>query len=92
MTYRGRKAGKAETKGIVTKYLPATIKRGARIKERAEGAKSMIIGYDHGSITPHADAALALARKLGWTGTLVSGELPDGREVFCCLDSTQHKI
>jgi uncharacterized protein YjhX (UPF0386 family) len=80
-------------KAIITKYVRATGGRVARIRASAEGVKSITCIYNYGSDTPHADAALALARKLGWTGTLVSGELPDGREVFCfLLDSEQHKI
>lgn len=80
-------------KAIETKYLPCTNSRGSRIKAYAEGGASLTVSYDHGAHNPHADAAVALARKMGWTGTLVSGGKADGKgEVFCFLDSEQFAI
>jgi len=80
-------------KAIETKYLPCTNTKGSRIKAYAEGGNSITIGYPHESSHAHADAALALARKMGWKGTLVSGGKADGRgEVFCFLDSDKFVI
>ncbi|WP_059491413.1 hypothetical protein [Burkholderia ubonensis] len=68
---------------IVTKYLGPTDTRGARIKASCD-AGSVAIPFDHalGQEERHAAAAMALARKLGWTrdaghlGRWVVGSLP----------------
>jgi hypothetical protein len=80
-------------KAIETKYLPCNNTKGPRIKAYAEGDNSITISYPHESRNPHADAALALARKMGWKGTLVSGGKADWRgRVFCFLDSDKFTI
>ena len=82
-------------KAIETKYLPATNTRGSRIKAYAEGVKSFTIPYPHelSGTACHAAAALALARRMGWKGTLVSGGKADqSGEVFCFLESEQFPI
>ena len=82
-------------KAIETKYIPATNTRGSRIRAYAEGVKSLSISYPYelsGSAV-HAAAALALARRMSWTGTLVAGGKADQKgEVFCFLDSDQYTI
>lgn len=53
---------------IVTKYLPATNTKGARIKASCE-AGSVTISYPHEAqrgVEAHATAMRALAAKLGW--------------------------
>lgn len=66
-------------KAIRTKYLGPTNFRGSRIVATAEGGHRLVIPYDYGANDHgHSEAALALARKLGWTGVLVPGGLPDG--------------
>jgi hypothetical protein len=82
-------------KAIETRYIPATNTRGSRIKAYAEGVKPLTIPYPYelSGTAVHAEAALALARRMGWTGTLVSGGKADQTgEVFCFLDSEQFKI
>ena len=82
-------------KAIVTKYIGPSNTRGSRIKARAEGVKPLTIPYPHelSGTAVHAAAALALCRRMGWAGTLVSGGMPDlSGEVFCFLDSEQFDI
>ena len=64
-------------KAILTKYLGPTNHRGARVKAYAEGVKPLTIGY-HNDANPFQAAALALARREGWTGELIEGGTPDG--------------
>ena len=82
-------------KAIETKYLPCTNTRGSCIKAWAAGVKSLSIPYPHelrGSAV-HAAAAVALCRRMGWTGALVSGGKADqSGEVFCFTDSEQFPI
>lgn len=82
-------------KAIQTKYMPATNTRGSRIKAIAEGVKPLSIPYPHelsGSAV-HAAAAVALCRRMGWKGTLVSGGMPDqSGEVFCFMDSEKFEV
>ena len=56
---------------ITTKYLPATNTRGSRIKATAGQGQSITVGYDHGAPCAHRVAAIALIKKLDWTGDLV---------------------
>ncbi len=60
-------------KAIETKYIPASNTRGSRIKAYAEGVKPLTISYPHEARNAHAVAAVALCKRMGWTGTLVSG-------------------
>jgi len=65
---------------IITKYLSATHYKGARIKATTGNGKfSVTISYPYeDSRNAHAHAALALARKLGWQGTLIEGGTSTG--------------
>lgn len=65
---------------IITKYLSATNTKGGRIKATTGNGKfSVTIPYpDEDSRNAHALAALALARKLGWQGTLIEGGTSTG--------------
>lgn len=66
---------------IQTKYLGPTNNRGARIKAWTETGHSVTVSYPHEKrqgAEAHSVAALALARKLGWHGTLVSGATDHG--------------
>ena len=77
---------------IWTKYLPATNTRGARVQARAEGVASLTISY-WADDNAHVAAALALARREGWTGTLIEGGRPDGKgDVFVFSDGPAHSI
>lgn len=64
---------------IITRYLPPTNTRGARIKATA-AAGSISIPYPHEFYVEdaHRAAAIALREKLGWTGELTTGCLPSG--------------
>lgn len=68
---------------IVTKYLGPTNARGSRIKACCEAA-SATVAWDHGLGAPdnHAAACKALVTKLGWPGTWLGGQLPDGTYAY----------
>lgn len=79
-------------KAITTKYLPATATRGARIKAEAHGVKPLTISY-WSDDNAHAAAALALARREGWSGELIEGGRPDGRgDVFVFAAGKWHGV
>ncbi len=67
---------------ISTKYIPATDRRGSRIKATAY-RKSITIPYDdtQGENQAHHNAFQALAEKLGWldVGTWYVGGCPTGK-------------
>jgi hypothetical protein len=76
--------------GIVTKYLCPTNTKGGRIKATTGNGKfSVTIDYPHEASYPHAEAAVALCRKLGWTGTLIEGGTVEG-SVFVFADSKSY--
>lgn len=84
---------------IMTKYLPATDTKPARIKASCS-AGSVTIPYDDGkdSACSHEAAAKALCEKLGWVPSiknhhtpLSSGQLPDGRWVHTFIPEEYHK-
>jgi hypothetical protein len=74
---------------IRTKYLGPTNTRGARIKATANG-RSITRPLDHATsgAERHAIVARALARKLGWSGTLIAGSVADGY-VFVFADGAR---
>lgn len=74
-------------KAIIVKYLPATNTLPARYRASAEGVKPYLASVNLASHSP-AYAVVALCLRMGWTGTLVSGGLPNGDEVFCFTDSS----
>ena len=81
---------------IVTKYIGPSNVRGARIKATAD-AGSVIVPkkYELNTEDAHAYAALALARKFGWKGTLIMGGMPDKTGygyVFVFAEGKRHSI
>lgn len=74
---------------IITKYLGPTNTKGGRIKATTgNGKHSVTIPYPYeDSRNAHALAALALARKLGWQGTLIEGGTSTG-SVFVHIPAT----
>ena len=76
-------------KAIRVQYLPATETKPARYKATAEGVKPLIMSA---SGTRRDTPAIALCERQGWSGTLVSGGLPDGSEVFCFMDSDKVEV
>ena len=65
---------------IATKFIGPSNTRGSRIKATSAGGQTLTIPYCHASgHGSHSKAALQLARKLGWTGTLVEGCTKEGR-------------
>ena len=62
------------SQGIETKYFGPSNTKGSRIKASA-WAGSVTVGYDYALDTEdnHANAAMALAQKLGWGGDYVCG-------------------
>ncbi len=61
---------------IVTKYLPPTEHRGARIKVSAQ-CGSKIYAWDYVDYS-HAAAAKRFAVEKGWRGRWIGGGMPDG--------------
>jgi hypothetical protein len=75
---------------IVTKYLPCTNSRGARIKAWCERG-SITVSFDHAAHDPHLVAVQALREKFAkedtaagrgdrsqWAAPLIEGGLPSG--------------
>jgi hypothetical protein len=65
---------------IITKYLPPTYTKGARIKASAN-KNSITISYDYAKSgdDPHVEAALALCKKMGWADhELIAGGTDTG--------------
>lgn len=82
-------------KAILTRYVGPSNVRGSRIIATAEGGDRphrLTVPYDHSSSDPHADAAVALCRKLGWTGELIGGGLPNGDNCYVFAESDRHTI
>lgn len=79
-------------RAIQTRYLGPTLTKPSRIRAWSE-KDSVTINFDNTirSEEAHAKAAISLARKMGWEGTLVSGGIDRGC-VFCFTNSTQYKI
>ena len=74
---------------IQTRYMGPTDTRGSRIKATSADGDSLTIGYPHEAregADAHSRAALALARKLEWTGNLAAGALRDGYAFVFCAD------
>lgn len=63
---------------ITTKFHGPTNYKGARVSARCESSR-ITIGWDHAlnGDANHAAAAKALCVKMGWTGDMVAGWLPD---------------
>lgn len=75
-------------KSIITKYVPPTNTKGARIIAKAEGVPSVTVGYhdNDGNENPHAIAAKKLKDKMGWSGKMVGGTLPNGSMAWVFAD------
>ncbi len=64
---------------ITTKFIGPTNSRGARIKATSGGGHTLTVPYTYeDGHRSHAQAALQLARKLGWEGTLIEGGTKEG--------------
>ena len=69
---------------IVTTYHGATDYHGSRIVARCDSGR-LTIPYPHEASSgedAHRVAAEALRDRLGWSGHMVAGCLPDGRYAF----------
>lgn len=66
---------------ITTKYLGPTDTKGSRIVASANGHR-LVVGFNHASSNAHAEAAVALVRKMGWewgATALIEGYTDTGR-------------
>jgi hypothetical protein len=70
----------ATMQSIVTKYLGPTTHRGSRIRATGTGGATLTLPFNHvySDGRNHAETALELCRRLGWTGELVQGCTRDG--------------
>ena len=80
-------------KAIECKYYGPTNTRGSKIVASDSDGNKIAIPYPHelSGTDVYARAAIALCRKMGWKGTLVSGGLKKS-EVFCFVDSDKYDI
>lgn len=75
---------------IFTKYLGPTDRKGSRVKawtipgERGK-SRSVTLGWDDaiGASENHEAAAVALARKLEWSGEMIAADSGDTGWIFC---------
>lgn len=77
---------------ITTKYLPATNTKGSRIKATCSSGLSITIETPNNKseVQSHLYAAVKLAEKLQWTGTLIQGAIEGGyAHVFSCGESAE---
>ena len=70
---------------IQTKYIGPTDTKPSRIVATTANGQRVTVSYDNASRNPHRDAALALCKKVGWTGTLAEGGTKEG-SVFVFVD------
>lgn len=79
-------------KAICTRFIPATDTDAAKVRASAHGVRSVTISH-WSADDSHLEAALALARKYEWRGTLVRGGSPDGRgDCFVFLDGNEVEV
>jgi hypothetical protein len=78
---------------IVTRFAGPTNTRGSRVVASAQAGR-MTVGWDHAlnSDQNHAEAARAFARKLGWTGTMHGGAMPNGRGYAFVFEADGSKV
>ena len=77
---------------ITTKFIGPSNTRGARVRATTASGKSHTVPYDHETGNKSHDvAALGLARKLGWSGSLIEGDTRVGK-VFVFSDGDVHQI
>jgi len=81
---RAELLGEFAMKAVMTRFIPASNVRGARIKASAEGVKSLTISYPHemNAEQGHRLAAEKLATRQGWKGDFCGGMLPGGDWAF----------
>ncbi len=65
---------------ITTKYIGPTNHRGARIRAVTASGQALTLPINHSYSDGrcHAEAALELCKRLGWSGELVSGSTSRG--------------
>ncbi len=80
-------------KAIITKYLGPTNYRGSRIKATDTDRNTITISYDAAlrHDDAYAAAAIALCKKMGWTGSLIGGGTKTGM-VFVFEHSDRYPI
>jgi hypothetical protein len=67
-------------KAISTKYIGPGNVRGSRFKATDGDGNSITVSYNYAlnADKNHMMAAVALAEKMGWTGTLIQGSTKEG--------------
>jgi hypothetical protein len=85
-------------KAIETVYLGPGNVKGARIKARDCDANSVTIDYPHelggmgNTEACHAQAAIALCKKMGWRGPLIGGASVGSGYVFVFADGDWYDV
>lgn len=82
-------------KAITTRYRGPTDSSGSCFLAKTEGQRALRVPYNHalGIEENHEAAAVALCQKLNWSGSLVTGCLPDGKtRVHVFIGGTPTKI
>ncbi len=76
---------------ITTKYLGPTNHKGARIRATTASGQALTLEVNHSYSDGrcHAEAALALCKRLGWSGELISGGTRAGF-VFVFTNGDRH--
>lgn len=78
-------------KAILTKYIPATEKRGSRIKAYDSDGNSVTLPFNSSLIFPHREAAEALVAKMKWGPVILAEGGTNTGSVFVmlCPDTLQ---
>ena len=76
-------------KAITTKYHGPTNTRGARIIASDSDHNRVTVSYGHAAKDPYTVAAIALCRKMGWSGQLCWGSICPGTKVFVWHDEVE---
>ena len=78
-------------KAITTRFIPCSNTRGSRVAAFDGDGNRVVLSKDDSlkRDDTHRRAAVALCRKMGWSGTLVQGWLRRGEEVFVFLSEQE---
>jgi hypothetical protein len=78
-------------KAIITKYHGPTNTLGSRVSAEDSDGNRVYVSRDCSLHIEdsHKDAAIALCKKMRWTGKLVGGDFGNGQRIFVWLNSQE---